>query len=284
MMRELEAAFEITSDDVATIAAAIGSEMQKGLEEDGQALKMIPSFVEQLPSGDETGDVFAIDLGGTNLRCLRVSLLGGRKIGKVDQRSTAIPQSVMKGHGHELFDCIAQEFVRFVSDLCGDDCTTIQRFVSFTFSFPVTQTALDNGRLICWTKGFDAAGVVGEDVVACLNDAFGRMDTAVRCSALINDTVGTLCSLHYEQDCQMGIILGTGTNACYIERVDNISKLKTGATYANCQINGNVMVINTEWGAFDGDRAVLRYNEYVTVGVSDVTMCVINVLYAGMIL
>lgn len=35
----------------------------------------------------------------------------------------------------------------------------------------------------------------------------------------VNDTVGTLAGGHYwNQDVMVGMILGTGTNACYIER------------------------------------------------------------------
>lgn len=41
--------------------------------------------------------------------------------------------------------------------------------VGFCFSFAVEQQALDSGKLMGWTKGFDVDGVVGKDVVQLLS-------------------------------------------------------------------------------------------------------------------
>lgn len=41
----------------------------------------------------------------------------------------------------------------------------------------------------------------------------------------VNDTVGTLALGHYhDQDTVAAVIIGTGTNACYVERPDAIIK------------------------------------------------------------
>jgi hexokinase len=40
--------------------------------------------------------------------------------------------------------------------------------VGFCFSFAVEQTALNEGKLLGWTKGFDVKGVPGKDVVKLL--------------------------------------------------------------------------------------------------------------------
>jgi len=41
----------------------------------------------------------------------------------------------------------------------------------------------------------------------------------------VNDTVGTLAGGRYwNNDVMIAVILGTGTNACYVERSENISK------------------------------------------------------------
>lgn len=42
--------------------------------------------------------------------------------------------------------------------------------------------------------------------------------------------------------CEMGVILGTGTNACYIEKSDQIKKLPSSV------IGDSGMIINMEWG------------------------------------
>lgn len=54
-------------------------------------------------------------------------------------------------------------------------------------SFPVEQTAIDAGKLLTWTKGFNAKNAIGHDVVKLLQDAFDRKHIHVRCSALVND-------------------------------------------------------------------------------------------------
>jgi len=43
--------------------------------------------------------------------------------------------------------------------------------VGFCFSFAVEQTALNCGKLMGWTKGFDVEGVIGKDVVQLLSGA-----------------------------------------------------------------------------------------------------------------
>ena len=41
----------------------------------------------------------------------------------------------------------------------------------------------------------------------------------------VNDTVGTLAGARYNNDdCMVAVILGTGTNACYVEDVEKIPK------------------------------------------------------------
>ena len=46
--------------------------------------------------------------------------------------------------------------------------------LGFTFSFPLRQLGLTKGILERWTKGFNCAGVVGEDVVRLLKEAIAR--------------------------------------------------------------------------------------------------------------
>ena len=118
--------------------------------------------------------------------------------------------------------------------------------IGFTFSFPLDQKEIDRGILITWTKGFKARGVQGKDVVKLLNEALKRKGLhTTRIAALANDTVSTLAAKSYEdKNCDMGIILGTGTNACYPEKTRNIKKLKK-------KTKSGKMIINIEWGNFN---------------------------------
>ena len=48
-------------------------------------------------------------------------------------------------------------------------------------------------RLVKWTKGFNCAGVEGEDVVQLLQEAIARRgDVKIEVCAILNDTTGRL--------------------------------------------------------------------------------------------
>lgn len=44
------------------------------------SMKMLDSCVPHLPNGDETGEVYAIDFGGSTVRAVRCSLQGNGKM------------------------------------------------------------------------------------------------------------------------------------------------------------------------------------------------------------
>lgn len=85
-----------------------------------------------------------------------------------------------------------------------------------------------------------------------LQDALLRKNVPVKVSALVNDTVGTLLSHAYRNpNTTIGMILGTGSNGAYIEKMSKIGKWKGGKT------TSDEMIINMESGAFDNERVVL---------------------------
>ena len=60
------------------------------------------------------------------------------------------------------------------------------------------------------------------------------------------------CAWH-DQNCRIGLILGTGTNACYLEEIKDIETIDRD-NFAGQKH----MIINTEWGAF-GDNGELDF-------------------------
>lgn len=126
--------------------------------------------------------------------------------------------------------------------------------LGFTFSFPCKQEGLTKARLVNWTKGFKCGGVEGEDVVQLLRDAIKRRaDINIDVMAVVNDTTGTLMSCaHKNRECRVGLIVGTGTNACYMEKLDNVE------TWLDGPNDPQQVIVNTEWGAF-GDNGVLDF-------------------------
>ena len=79
----------------------------------------------------------------------------------------------MTGTGIQLFDHIATCLSNFMKaeQLIAPGKTYP---LGFTFSFPCNQKGLASATLAKWTKGFDCAGVVGEDVVQMLQDAINK--------------------------------------------------------------------------------------------------------------
>ena len=210
-------------------------EMIDGLADVSTAtIKMIPSYVTSVPTGNERGAAWAIDLGGSNLRVIEVKLdAHGAEI--VREHKELIPTEKQAGSGTELFD--------FIATACVTAGLPSGAKLGFTFSFPTKQNSVSRGTLIEWTKGFSAGGVVGQDVSKMLEDAFERKGLNVRVAALANDTIGTLCSAAFNHPkTRVGVILGTGSNAAYIESAANIPKW-TGSKAGD-------MLINMEWGGF----------------------------------
>lgn len=57
---------------------------------------------------------------------------------------------------------------------------------------------------------------------------------------------------HRNRKCRVGVIVGTGTNACYMEKLDKVE------TWNEEYDEPNQVIVNTEWGAF-GDTGELEF-------------------------
>ncbi|OAV92101.1 hypothetical protein PTTG_07867 [Puccinia triticina 1-1 BBBD Race 1] len=223
-------------------------------------LPMLPTFIHNVPNGEEKGLFLALDLGGTNLRVCEVRL-NGDKTFSIKSDKYLLSDEIKTGTAEELFDYIAdcvKAFLLQLGHVLSDD---EKLHLGFTFSFPVIQSALAEGKLMDWTKGFKASGAVGFDIVKLLQDALEKKKVPVHCNALVNDTTGTLMARAYQSGSALvGAIFGTGTNAAYVERLSAVKKL-TGHQSPTFQ-KADKMIINTEWGAFDNSRNVLPVTKY----------------------
>jgi hexokinase len=180
------------------------------------------------PRRSERGVWYALDLGGTNFRVLRLTLSEAQStIADVQARAqrsahsaqalpltrsashaqteeVAIPAALLRGTCAQLFDFIAARVVGFTG-------SEADGALGFTFSFACAQTALDAGTLLEWTKGFALQDGIGLDVVALLRAALTAAGSRLRVAALVNDTVGTLAAARYaDASACVAVILGTG--------------------------------------------------------------------------
>jgi hexokinase len=239
--KDIEKNFAFDLPEMKKMIRDFQGQMESGLKGEQVPMGMLPSFVSR-PRGTEKGDFLALDLGGTNFRVLDVRLSGVREIEVRNSFEVRMPEHLRHGAGRELFSFIAVTLKDFLSK---KDIRSLRR-LGFVFSFPVQKTAPDSGTLLSWTKDLTASGVVGRDVSELLRRALEENGVEnVRVSALVNDTVATFLSAAYRHnDADMGLILGTGTNACYPENTECIGYLENEYRYFP------EMIINTEWGGF----------------------------------
>ncbi|XP_027756657.1 putative hexokinase HKDC1 isoform X2 [Empidonax traillii] len=239
------------SDDVLLdVMARFQAEMVKGLGRDTNptaTVKMLPSFVRSLPDGSEKGEFLAVDLGGSQFRAHQVKVFDdGRQSSQLESKFYPTPKEATQGNGAELFDYVADCLLDFMET---KNLKHKKLPLGFTFSFPCKQTKLEEGVLLAWTKHFKVRGVQDTDVVTSLRRALQKhKDIDVDVLALVNDTVGTMMTCGYDdQRCEVGLIIGTGTNACYMEEMRHIELVEG---------DEGRMCINTEWGAFGDDGAL----------------------------
>ncbi|XP_034479844.1 hexokinase type 2 [Drosophila innubila] len=245
-VRELMQPFLLSDYQVQEVYSRFCNEIGKGLKRSTHAqanTKCFPTYVHELPTGNEMGKYLALDLGGTNFRVLLVTLKGHHD-DTVQSQIYAVPKDLMIGPGVELFDHIAECLAKFVDK---HEMRNAHLPLGFTFSFPCVQMGLKEAMLTRWTKGFDCPGVEGEDVGRMLHEAIQRRgDADIAVVAILNDTTGTLMSCaHRNPECRVGVIVGTGCNACYLEDVQNVELLEHQFRRGHQQV-----IVNIEWGAF----------------------------------
>ncbi|KAF8631138.1 hypothetical protein AX15_002484 [Amanita polypyramis BW_CC] len=261
ILDDIDRQFRPSIDTLVQLAKEFLAEFRLGLENYGQPMAMIPTFVTGVPDGTEKGTFLALDLGGTNLRVCEV-VLHGDKTFTLRQQKFRVSEALKTGESVPLFDYLAGSVDAFLKKNASIDYDSAARsqgnqdpfLLGLTFSFPVEQTALDSGKILTWTKGFSAKNAIGNDVVKLLQDAFDRNHMPVKCVALVNDTVGALLSRSYTAGGSLlGAIFGTGTNGAYVEHISKIKKL---SGTQRSEHNG-YMIVNTEWGAFNNSRSHL---------------------------
>ncbi|EON66345.1 hypothetical protein W97_05442 [Coniosporium apollinis CBS 100218] len=272
--KRVAAEFDFSAEQVDAAAREFVREMEEGLQKDGTHMSQIPTYVTAVPNGTEKGLYMAVDLGGTNFRVCSIELHGNTTF-SLTQSKVAIPRDLMVAKtSTELFSFLAKQIEKFLqthhtdhyeghirrrkTDSAEEGYKDEEIFnLGFTFSFPVHQIGINKGTLIRWTKGFDIQDAIGRDVCALLQEEIDKLHLPVRVAALVNDTVGTLMARSYTSPGKtgtlLGAIFGTGTNGAYVEKLDNVTKLRASKEAGDYDESTGEMIINTEWGSFDND-------------------------------
>ncbi|PVI05836.1 hypothetical protein DM02DRAFT_610511 [Periconia macrospinosa] len=278
--KRVAAEFDFGPDAVNRAVKEFIREMDEGLQKEGTELSQIPTYVTAVPNGTEKGLYMAVDLGGTNFRVCSIQLHGNTTF-SLTQSKVAIPRELMVAKtSKELFSFLAKQIENFLKTHHEDHYAghirrrqTGETFkdeeifnLGFTFSFPVNQIGINKGLLMRWTKGFDIAETVGQDVCALLQKEIDELHLPVRVAALVNDTVGTLMARSYTSPGKtgtlLGAIFGTGTNGAYVEKLDKVTKLTSKANEGAYDQSTGEMIVNTEWGSFDNSLRTLPVTPY----------------------
>ncbi|XP_059253576.1 hexokinase-4 [Mustela nigripes] len=260
---QILADFQLQEADLKKVMRRMQTEMARGLRlqtHEEASVKMLPTYVRSTPEGSEVGDFLSLDLGGTNFRVMLVKVgegAEGQWSVTTKHQMYSIPEDAMTGTAEMLFDYISE----CISDFLDKHQMKHKKLpLGFTFSFPVRHEDIDKGILLNWTKGFKASGAEGNNIVGLLRDAIKRRgDFEMDVVAMVNDTVATMISCYYEdRRCEVGMIVGTGCNACYMEEMQNVELVEG---------DEGRMCVNTEWGAFGDsgelDEFLLEYDRVV---------------------
>lgn len=229
--------FTVAPEELRTIAADFRYDLKQGLADPEQSsLRMLKSYLG-LPTGKEQGEYLALDFGGTNVRVLRIRLEGEGKFEIL--KKVAKPLIVEGEYDYIGASSTKEQMFGLLAELIDEavEGNHEQKYLlGHTFSFPSSQTDVNNARLIIWTKEFATPGVEGEVVNDLLKEALDKRGlTNVEPVAVLNDTVAVLLSAAYKQSgTYIGSIYATGHNTCYLEP----------------NVDGVPMILNLESGGF----------------------------------
>lgn len=230
--------------DIEKELEAFKTDFARGLKEDGdESLMMLPSFLHVGDAIEAERPIIAVDAGGTHLRVALV---------RFDESGEMLLDSFenypMPGTGgpisKELFYQTLAEYILPVADKSDT--------VGFCFSYPFVSLHGGDGEALPLCKEVEVKGIegtrIGEETERALK-ALGAKGS--RRYALLNDTVaamlaGVLTSKEHSYDGYVGLILGTGLNACCAVDAAAITKADLEG-FAH-----DKMIVNMEIGNYSG--------------------------------
>jgi hexokinase len=153
----------------------------------------------------------------------------------------------------KLFDYLASCIGDFVKSIPGLDQKRLP--FGFTFSFGYDQQALDKGVSTQFGLNTSLPDAVGKDVVQFLRDALKRSNLNIDVLAILNDTTAALVAgMFMDPAAAIGLILGSGTNISYREKIDRIGKIDPKLFKPSAKH----VIINTECGLL-GDNGSMNF-------------------------
>ncbi|KAK4249364.1 hypothetical protein C7999DRAFT_12735 [Corynascus novoguineensis] len=224
---------------------------------------MLPSYNSQLPTGYESGQYLALDVGGSTLRVALVELGGkgaegakGAEAGIIRMDSFKIDNHVRSLRGTLFFDWMAERIHRTVAkDSTKGHTPELPLLMGLAWSFPIEQTSSKGGKLSTMGKGFLAhEGLLGQDLGNIIKSACQKQGLHVELSAIVNDSSAALLSEAYTNpSTRFSLILGTGVNIAVHLPVTTMDQPKFGDRPSSWHEKASHVIVNTELGMFGHD-------------------------------
>ncbi|KAK6125365.1 hypothetical protein DH2020_040895 [Rehmannia glutinosa] len=258
ILRNLAWCSATTAAKLWDVANELACDMEAGEKGGGNNIRLLVSYLAPLPTGDEKGTFYGINLRGTNFLILRARLQGKNEpVTELHKQEIAIPTAIMANADstRELCDLIGLELSKFISQHSETDneAQTRERKLGFTVSYPINEDPASSGIASKWNR-LSVDDTVGKELVAEINEAFKKHGVDMRVFAVVNDTVGDLAGgRYYSKETVAAVSLGMGTNVSYIESPEQV---------LNEPSNPAETVINMEWGNFNSFN--LPLTEYDT--------------------
>jgi hexokinase len=224
--------------DIEKCCGEFMEDMKKGLAGEKSSLMMLPAYVGLGGDVPLNETVIVMDAGGTNFRVVSFHFNDEKKPVIEDFKVYPMPGSKGTITKAEFFETVA-DYLEPVVDKSDK--------VGFCFSYPTEILPNMDGRLIEFNKEVHVTGSEGMIVGEGINEVLKARGKSPKKFILLNDTVAAMLGgvMAYPDRCfdsYIGFILGTGTNTCYVEKGENIVKIKT---------DSKLMAINMESGDYN---------------------------------
>jgi hexokinase len=225
--------------DIAKNFELVTAEIAKGVKREC-SMPMIPTFIGEIDGIVQNRRQLLIDAGGTNFRSSSGYFDANGTPVIEDIVSVKMPGTYGKMNKDEFYSAIADNVKRLLGKT--ED-------VGFCFSYNVNMGPDIDGTATAFSKELDASEVIGSKVGQCTLDAIAKIDEKKRRIVILNDTVATLLGGYANTIGQfssyVGFIYGTGSNVCYIEDTEKLTKLPHATDF------GKTMIVNMESGGFN---------------------------------
>lgn len=214
--------FNLNIDYMAHIEGFIAQMNNKVLGK-RSSLGMLNSHIHISNSFSSNRKAIVIDAGGTNLRVSAISFDKNKKITIEEIKKSVMPGVVAEVSKDEFYKYLAKEVLPF---------NEYSNKIGFCFSYPVELKDSHDGKILRMCKEIKAPEIVNTKVCYNLNEHLISLGGSSKEYTLLNDSTASLLAGMSTNDTSIGgyigLILGTGSNSCYINKDGYIYNLESG--------------------------------------------------------